>query len=1568
MKGALASNWVVEACESVSGGFKLLGSDKGYTTFAKAFKNGDKVFYAVHDENGNREAGWATANGTSITDRNPTATLVNNIYTEGDNLPPVAFNGRVTIACTFNAVAFDTIWDHVFREDNPHNVTAPQVDLEPVLLPLGPDDQNVQAALEWLYSYFTEHGGGDWHLTHIDGNYVYIEIKHGPRSEFPPTIVDLDLAELKINHDDGELWTRLADDTIVKIGDKDLITEAPIDGELYGRKDGEWHRISLATVSDNMPKNPQEGDLWVDTKNTLELYVYIHSNGWVSMTGAGSGGGGLADNIVLDDMDGTLVNTLLGREMLEDGSARWRPIYTSDVIPADGASPMTRTDGSELRTQADINKFLYELMGDGDWVPVSGGVFEGPIFGPSVPPICDTRHPVWSDFPSDVNDNILDDLTIDPRKLIVQTKMPGYVLLGDDIQNRFKIRPPSQYQLNQWADGKDATLLFVEDRGDGKLHMQVHEVEGGILYHRHPDGYGVLYGESKTCRGSVMAGGFPCYVYKVGEDISPYVTVELLRKIGESGEIYVPAQGGEFTGPIFGPSVDNLNSDNPSVLKVDPNPHADPTCPEGEVIVQTLYAYDRPVNGAEQRLKLHIADGADKYCGQPDIEYALVQANGRVQILVCEDSGFSSDSGTVLNVESQTCYGDDLQAGVATQVWRTSVDASPYVTLEMFKKLALNISVTAHAHVGPNPPLSMKDGALWFDTNPDVMTLFVWHEDAKEWEPCKPDGGPSLGDLLWEEIDTGSNQSPPITLQITHPARPTQNASEGLFYLWHGDPALEGVNGPPEQEFKVWMSDGGKAIQDKYDEDGFAPEFELRQGDKRLRFKALNGGWTTAGQTYHASCHETEGDVLTDGPCEWFIKYEDSSLLEPLDERYDERYVKKAGGDFMEGPLDIRKQDGTGSRDTNKVKTLGVYSGSDDALRLGTNDQTDRVYVGKNDTSFNGPIKVGEIVERHDGQGTTVTNELHVNDTIRFGRDHSLLMEINPESGTTQDILMFNGQPNGKNLKLDIRGATFNNAIKIESGPSSDREIVAHIDSNKGIKFKNLSAWDTKIRDVSDPTNDKDAVNLRYLEDRITDRLSKFITENSAGAMKFQLAQFPQGSGRFNTWTANGASSTPDPAQVREIWAHKFNMSGYQFNWGDVKPNTYLYMSGPGGLLMRFRVVADPVEVPENNYWKIKVADGECEDDSYRFSDNDEWDVIFRSVSGGTADLDDYLPIDGSKAMTGSLQAYEKVTAKIPDDGSEFGTAVLMAEGWRTGAGNSGARLTLSNKYDNNAYATIEHYGTSFATNNVQFDRAKFEFKRFGDNREGFVVRGRADNGSGVGNNAKLLSVYHNSGSNHDAVNYYGKQSDATNVATVGYIDNVREELLKAIEDKQNQTKLFSTPFCMVNQDNYLYYTSNSSTMPPENKIYGMYSDGNSLTTNEWLGNWNHSLRIGENVICIQQDGSKLDLPVNYDQEWTGTVSIFQIAQDTSFGTVKLDLCYKNTVGRIRKQSNGIIYVYTTNQISNSGRHLPIFSRDSTRKELVDAQVVIMLDVYRMGELGEPPAGGNVTYEVADDE
>ena len=88
----------------------------------------------------------------------------------------------------------------------------------------------------------------------------------------------------------------------------------------------------------------------------------------------------------------------------------------------------------------------------------------------------------------------------------------------------------------------------------------------------------------------------------------------------------------------------------------------------------------------------------------------------------------------------------------------------------------------------------------------------------------------------------------------------------------------------------------------------------------------------------------------------------------------DLRYVSKTGGDSMQGPLTITNEpNGGGTRETRRVITLGVFSNSENsALRLGTTQ--DRVYVGHNDTSFNGPIKVDEIQEKNSGKFTTFTS------------------------------------------------------------------------------------------------------------------------------------------------------------------------------------------------------------------------------------------------------------------------------------------------------------------------------------------------------------------------------------------------------------------------------------------------------------------------------------------------------------------------------------------------------------------------------------------------------------------
>jgi hypothetical protein len=260
---AVAGNWVAEdfsprSALSGVGKFCLTGSGLGYSKFSDSIDDGQVVFYAAFDDDCNREAGYGIFNADemSITPVETTATLRNGRYIDGD-VAPIPFPNGGTITCTFNAVAFNSIWSHLWDKNNPHEVNASQVDQDNERLP----GDSVQSALDFLYNALGSEG---INLTHIDGNFTYIEIKHGSSRGFPggddgwdsqsgswdlssedfwmssnwdgnqsgwdelsgadwlsfDALADIKLAELKLDHDTGDLWTRLIDDRVVKINSK----------------------------------------------------------------------------------------------------------------------------------------------------------------------------------------------------------------------------------------------------------------------------------------------------------------------------------------------------------------------------------------------------------------------------------------------------------------------------------------------------------------------------------------------------------------------------------------------------------------------------------------------------------------------------------------------------------------------------------------------------------------------------------------------------------------------------------------------------------------------------------------------------------------------------------------------------------------------------------------------------------------------------------------------------------------------------------------------------------------------------------------------------------------------------------------------------------------------------------------------------------------------------------------------------------------------------------------------------------------------------------------------------
>ena len=89
-------------------------------------------------------------------------------------------------------------------------------------------------------------------------------------------------------------------------------------------------------------------------------------------------------------------------------------------------------------------------------------------------------------------------------------------------------------------------------------------------------------------------------------------------------------------------------------------------------------------------------------------------------------------------------------------------------------------------------------------------------------------------------------------------------------------------------------------------------------------------------------------------------------------EELDDRFVNVKGGDIMEGPLAIKAHSGD-SRGTSRIKTLGIFTENNSALRLGTT--TDRIYVEDEFTKFNGGVQVDKLGPKNEGRGVTLLEE-----------------------------------------------------------------------------------------------------------------------------------------------------------------------------------------------------------------------------------------------------------------------------------------------------------------------------------------------------------------------------------------------------------------------------------------------------------------------------------------------------------------------------------------------------------------------------------------------------------------
>ena len=226
---------------------------------------------------------------------------------------------------------------------------------------------------------------------------------------------------------------------------------------------------------------------------------------------------------------------------------------------------------------------------------------------------------------------------------------------------------------------------------------------------------------------------------------------------------------------------------------------------------------------------------------------------------------------------------------------------------------------------GDNPPDPIGDYKLWYST--DTLELYFYYCDAAgtcAWVPT------SVPIQVLDDLNSFAAQAELDIDQLQYKQQLLQSAVDQIY--------LDVQTGASQRP----------------------PIFSTTEPDKHPDFTPPQDE-LIAGDIWYDTTNPDELDQYI---------YDGTKWLE-----FGGQFVRKKGGDSMEGPLVIRAQDPTQGRETNKVQTLGVYSNSEgSALRLGTT--RDRVYVGHDDTSINGPVKIQEVQEKTSGQGIKVSNDL----------------------------------------------------------------------------------------------------------------------------------------------------------------------------------------------------------------------------------------------------------------------------------------------------------------------------------------------------------------------------------------------------------------------------------------------------------------------------------------------------------------------------------------------------------------------------------------------------------------
>jgi hypothetical protein len=496
------------------------------------------------------------------------------------------------------------------------------------------------------------------------------------------------------------------------------------------------------------------------------------------------------------------------------------------------------------------------------------------------------------------------------------------------------------------------------------------------------------------------------------------------------------------------------------------------------------------------------------------------------------------------------------------------------------------------------------------------------------------------------------------------------------------------------------------------------------------------------------------------------IQYDVNRLKALLDELYlfsqttDDKYVKKVGGDEMEGPLKV-----TGGRNPNAdgiestVETLNVDSGESSTLNLKWNGQT-KAYLGDtqltltNDLKFNtggkaiyatGPDKKGFVVndrgvfydgeysnDRHvatkrrveeaifddptdldsnkyvDRTGDIMSGDLILEESRLVFRNpdgDQTLIRANRDSGAYPVLLdlvnnnTVGATPGGYDIK--IGGSTAYNALRFV-GQDTYLSINGGGGSPTPVKFhKDVDCGHSRFTKLGRATDDDDAVPYGQVKEELTTLRDEFLQDLIVGTWGVDQIQnlTNPGTDRMCFISNTGALAATKFSEVDVIRFHYIDDQGTMVQWQNWDP----------GELITFRQIDDPSVTAIFRILSPVNENGTTRSFSVEFikaeNDTDPFGTYMERYAVTLTEFD--AGVDGGALDSMYLRldcSNDPLETQLHIKTPDFGEAALSLIGKRDNLNNSTATVAFKSQFDTGeSYAGYLTYRTTGQANDGYF-------------------------------------------------------------------------------------------------------------------------------------------------------------------------------------------------------------------------------------------------------------------------